>query len=249
MIDLHCHLLPGIDDGASDVEVALEMARIAVADGIRTTACTPHIYPGLFENASAGIAARVSGLQRRLREEGVDLGLVVGADAHLTPELLGRLRAGTGPDAGGQPLLPARAVAHGGDAALRGSGVRFCRRRLRAGDHAPRAAGVDRSHYATFATLVHGGAWMQVTAGSLRRPVRQGRAVLRAEDARRRPRPHPRHRRARHAAPRAAAQRRARGRGKVGRRRGGATAGRRTSAGDPRRSSAAGSRAGAGVAR
>ena len=50
MIDLHCHMLPGIDDGAPDEATSLEMARIAYADGIRTTACTPHIYPGLYEN-------------------------------------------------------------------------------------------------------------------------------------------------------------------------------------------------------
>ena len=50
MFDLHCHLLPGIDDGAVDLEMALEMARIAAADGIRTVACTPHIYPGMYDN-------------------------------------------------------------------------------------------------------------------------------------------------------------------------------------------------------
>ena len=66
MIDLHCHLLPGIDDGAADEAASLAMARIAMADGIRTIACTPHIYPGLFENDSAGIAARVTAWQQRL---------------------------------------------------------------------------------------------------------------------------------------------------------------------------------------
>jgi protein-tyrosine phosphatase len=40
LIDLHCHILPGIDDGAPDLETALQMARIAVADGITVTACT-----------------------------------------------------------------------------------------------------------------------------------------------------------------------------------------------------------------
>ena len=53
MIDLHCHMLPGIDDGAPDLATSLEMARIAVADGIELTACTPHIYPGLYENDAA----------------------------------------------------------------------------------------------------------------------------------------------------------------------------------------------------
>ena len=52
MIDLHCHLLPGIDDGATDLEDALAMARVACADGITTLACTPHIYPGLYDNTA-----------------------------------------------------------------------------------------------------------------------------------------------------------------------------------------------------
>ncbi|MBX9460200.1 MAG: hypothetical protein KL785_02880 [Brevundimonas sp.] len=39
MIDLHCHILPGIDDGAPDLETSLQMARMAVADGITVTAC------------------------------------------------------------------------------------------------------------------------------------------------------------------------------------------------------------------
>ncbi|MFZ1574250.1 MAG: CpsB/CapC family capsule biosynthesis tyrosine phosphatase [Chromatiaceae bacterium] len=42
MIDLHCHMLPGIDDGPTELETALEMTRVAVADGITLTACTPH---------------------------------------------------------------------------------------------------------------------------------------------------------------------------------------------------------------
>jgi protein-tyrosine phosphatase len=68
MIDLHCHLLPGIDDGAPDSETSLEMARIAVDDGITTTFCTPHIYPGLYENVGADIQRRVAILQRSLHD-------------------------------------------------------------------------------------------------------------------------------------------------------------------------------------
>ena len=55
VIDLHCHLLPGIDDGPKTLETTLEMARIAVADGIETIFCTPHIYPGLYENVGPDI--------------------------------------------------------------------------------------------------------------------------------------------------------------------------------------------------
>jgi hypothetical protein len=46
VIDLLCHMLPGIDDGAQDLDQALEMARIALDDGITLTVCTPHIYQG-----------------------------------------------------------------------------------------------------------------------------------------------------------------------------------------------------------
>ena len=71
-----------------------------------TTACTPHIYPGLYENDAAGIKSRVSALQRGLFDEGIALKLTLGADAHLTPELLGRLKAGTAPSlAGGRYFL------------------------------------------------------------------------------------------------------------------------------------------------
>lgn len=167
MIDLHCHMLPGIDDGAADEAVSLEMARIAVADGIRTTACTPHIYPGFYENDSAGIGARVATLQRRLDEEGIALRLTFGADAHLTPALLGRVRAKTAPTiAGGRYLLvePSHTVAT----------PRFAETVfdfVAAGyvpviTHPERLAWIE-SHYATFAALVRGGAWMQLTAGSL----------------------------------------------------------------------------------
>ena len=68
MVDLHCHILPGIDDGSPDMETSLAMARIAVADGITVMACTPHIYPGLYENTGDGIRRGVAQLQAARRE-------------------------------------------------------------------------------------------------------------------------------------------------------------------------------------
>jgi protein-tyrosine phosphatase len=59
MIDLHSHILPGVDDGARTLAESLEIARAAVADGITTIACTPHVrddYPteaGVMEEAVA----------------------------------------------------------------------------------------------------------------------------------------------------------------------------------------------------
>lgn len=167
MIDLHCHLLPGIDDGAPDEATSLEMARIAVADGIRTAACTPHIYPGLYENDAAGIKARVGSLQRRLLEEGIKLNLTIGADAHLTPELLGRLKARTAPTlAGGRYFLlePPHTVAppRFAEAVFDFIAAGF----VPVVTHPERLTWI-KQHYTVFAALVRSGAWMQVTAGSL----------------------------------------------------------------------------------
>ncbi len=167
MIDLHCHLLPGIDDGSPDEATSLEMARIAVADGIRTTACTPHIYPGLYENDAAGIKSRVVALQHRLLEEGIPLALTLGADAHLTPELLGRLRAGTAPSlAGGRYFLlePPHTVAppRFSEAMFDFVGAGY----VPVLTHPERLTWI-RPHYAVFVALVNSGVWMQVTAGSL----------------------------------------------------------------------------------
>jgi protein-tyrosine phosphatase len=50
LIDLHCHLLPGVDDGAPNLEISLMMARQAVAQGVTVVACTPHILPGVYHN-------------------------------------------------------------------------------------------------------------------------------------------------------------------------------------------------------
>ena len=55
MIDLHCHILPGIDDGASDISISIEMAKAFVADCVSVVACTPHILPGLYANSGPQI--------------------------------------------------------------------------------------------------------------------------------------------------------------------------------------------------
>src|SRR5574337_485004 len=97
VIDLHTHILPGIDDGAKSLELSLEMARIAVADGTTVMACTPHIYPGLYMNDGAGIRRARDKLQMALDLKQMPLRLVVGADAHLVPELRDGLKSGRVP--------------------------------------------------------------------------------------------------------------------------------------------------------
>lgn len=88
MIDLHCHMLPAIDDGAPNIETALKMAQIAVRDGITHTACTPHIYPGLFDNTDSSIKKAVEVFQAALEQAGIPLKVTSGADVQIIPELV-----------------------------------------------------------------------------------------------------------------------------------------------------------------
>jgi protein-tyrosine phosphatase len=167
LIDLHCHLLPGIDDGAPNIETSLRMARIAAEDGIEVMACTPHIFPGVFENDSAGIRQHVARLQTRLNQEGIPLRLSWGADAHVAPNLLARLKAGTVPslhDSRYFLLEPPHNVAPPNFEA-------FVFNLIAAGyvpviTHPERLTWIE-DHYQVFVDLAHRGAWMQITAGSL----------------------------------------------------------------------------------
>lgn len=94
MIDLHCHILPGLDDGAPDLATSLEMARAFVADGVSVVVCTPHILPGLYHNTADGIRAAVTELQAVLDREGIPLRLLPGADNHIAPDCAAQLRNG-----------------------------------------------------------------------------------------------------------------------------------------------------------
>jgi len=87
VIDLHCHILPGIDDGPETIDEALEMCRIAVADGIRTIVATPHCYKGYYANDTSTILPVYDLLQQRIIEEGIDLNLLVAGDIHIDPDL------------------------------------------------------------------------------------------------------------------------------------------------------------------
>lgn len=94
MIDLHCHMLPGIDDGPEALEESLAMARMAVADGIEITACTPHIFPGLYNNASENIEEAIGTMRMHLQEAGIPLTLVSGADVQLALNMAADLKSG-----------------------------------------------------------------------------------------------------------------------------------------------------------
>jgi protein-tyrosine phosphatase len=94
LIDLHSHLLPGIDDGSKDLAMSLAMARMASADGISTIACTPHILPGVYNNGGPAIRRALAQLAESIAEAGIPISLVTGADVHIAPNLDVQLRDG-----------------------------------------------------------------------------------------------------------------------------------------------------------
>jgi protein-tyrosine phosphatase len=102
MIDLHSHVLPGIDDGPATIEGSLALARAAAAAGTRILVATPHVswnYP----NDADTIAALVEELNALLIAEGIVLEIRAGAEIAMTrlidipPAQLPRLRLGAGP--------------------------------------------------------------------------------------------------------------------------------------------------------
>lgn len=167
MIDLHCHLLPGIDDGAPDIATSLSMARIAVDDGITVTACTPHIYPGLYENTGPAICQAVAKLQTQLDTAGIALQVTSGADAHIDPNLVADLRSGRVPSLHNSRYFLLEPPHHVAPPRLEEMVFN-----LLTADYVPVVTHPERlswieDHYEIFVELVKKGAWMQVTAGSL----------------------------------------------------------------------------------
>lgn len=88
MIDLHSHILPGVDDGAQTLEDSLEMARKAISQGITHLMCTPHHNNGKYNNPADKIIREVANLQGELDKRGLDLTLLEGQEVRLTEFLL-----------------------------------------------------------------------------------------------------------------------------------------------------------------
>lgn len=82
MIDIHCHILPGLDDGPKLLEESVAMGKIAYADGIRHIVATPHFTETLL-NDRGTVAARTKEVQQALHEAGLDITLYPGNEVRL----------------------------------------------------------------------------------------------------------------------------------------------------------------------
>lgn len=167
MIDVHCHILPSIDDGPATVPQALELARALLDAGTRTVVATPHVSDDWPGTSALKVAEGVLLLKRELRRAGVELDVRRGAEvaldraSSLPDRELARLRLG-----GSGWLLLEPPHADAGDGVrmlLQGIGRRVDRVLLA---HPERVATFQRDPHLV-EELVGLGMRCQLTAGSL----------------------------------------------------------------------------------
>ena len=88
LIDLHCHILPGVDDGSKDMQMSLDLARAAVDQGITNSLVTPHHMDGEYTNHKQDVIRKTDEFQRALDKEEIPLTVFASQEVHLTGELM-----------------------------------------------------------------------------------------------------------------------------------------------------------------
>lgn len=88
MLDLHAHVLPGIDDGPRTLEDAVALARALADDGVEHVVATPHIYPGVFDNTPDRIADAFDRLRQAIADSDIRLTMTWAAEVRICPEII-----------------------------------------------------------------------------------------------------------------------------------------------------------------
>lgn len=87
MIDIHTHVIPGVDDGPQSWGEAIEMCRMAWEDGTKVMVATPHAYNGLYGQEGQDISEEIVVLKHKLKACGIGLEILRGAEIHSRPDL------------------------------------------------------------------------------------------------------------------------------------------------------------------
>jgi protein-tyrosine phosphatase len=167
VIDVHCHVLPGLDDGPAEMEDSLALAERLVSEGVETVVATPHVSPA-YPTPAEAIAAGVAEVRAALYEAEIPLEVAAGAEvsfamlSDLGRERLGELALGDGdtlllesPYNAAAPFLETAIF----DVQLLGFRVLLAH---------PERSPPFQEHPERVATLVEGGALCCVNAGSMR---------------------------------------------------------------------------------
>lgn len=171
MIDLHCHILPEIDDGAASLDEALSMARFCVADGITHITATPHCNR-VIRSLRADVLPRVAALNDALARAGVALTVLPGSEVQVTDtdEYQSDYEAGLLCHLGDRPDFTLFEVPWRAERCP--PGVANLVRWMRDRGTTPILAHPERHPYLNddatrLRALVDAGAWLQVTVDSL----------------------------------------------------------------------------------
>jgi protein-tyrosine phosphatase len=93
MIDIHSHILPGIDDGARSLDESLSMLRMAIDGGVTTQVLTPHIHLGRFDNTKQEIEERFEVFSEQVDAANLPIKLLLGAELRIGPEIMALVAA------------------------------------------------------------------------------------------------------------------------------------------------------------
>lgn len=166
-IDIHSHILPGVDDGAKDIETSMQMLRMAAKDGISEIIITPHNKPGHHNSHFSRAAQNTEKLRICLAQENIDIKLYIGNELYYRSELLREIEDGQAYTLAGSryalvefnPLDDYEYIRNSMNTVLMGG-------------YYPILAHVERYHNVCtkkfgVADLVEMGCYMQVNAGSI----------------------------------------------------------------------------------
>ncbi|MFZ3577497.1 tyrosine-protein phosphatase [Virgibacillus sp. DJP39] len=167
MIDIHCHILPGIDDGAQTESDSIAMAYAAVEQGIHTIIATPHHMNGKYENKKQEILTHVNVLNSLLQSKQIPLTILPGQEVRMNGEMIDELET--------EVILPLNHTNYVFVEFPSGHVPRYAKQMLfdiQVAGYTPVIVHPERNreiveHPSRLYEFVHKGALTQITAGSL----------------------------------------------------------------------------------
>lgn len=92
--DIHSHILPGVDDGAKDMEETLQMLHIAYNEGIRVMVATPHYKAGKIDSSAARLQGLLQEVKQEIKEAGIELTILLGNELLFSTSTIDELKQG-----------------------------------------------------------------------------------------------------------------------------------------------------------
>lgn len=170
MIDLHCHFLPGIDDGPETMAQALDLARAAANDGITHSVLTSHVDPERYANQLSNLGVAIKSFSKELEAAGIPLNVRLGGEARLCPELIDLIADNQVPFLGevdGWRILllefPHQMIPVGSDRFV----YRLLKQKIRPLIAHPERNKAVMAQPQRIQEFIDAGCWLQITAGSL----------------------------------------------------------------------------------